>query len=300
MFSGQGSLMPEAGRRLYARLPQFKATIDECSDYCGESLADIIWGCGRACRKNDPYYDHIATFAASLGLFRCLETSGIKPVLMMGHSLGEICATICAGALSTKDGFELISKRGVFFRANRKKNNADMVALIGEKEKIENSIRFFQSDHEIYPVNYNTANQVVVAIDSRLIPALRSICQTHGIKTVQLHIGNGCHCPFVNEIDTPLRAAINGIEFKNPKIPVFSANSIMIMSDRDDIKKNLLNHLLGPVNWFRSIEFIAQQSDCFFVEAGLSKILLGIVRRINRSLHVGLGYSLVDAGVATH
>ena len=137
LFPGQGAFSGAALKEVAAEYPQIAetlTTIDEVAKGAARRLPDrhsarrVCAEHRRADERRSPDVLQLAIYATSIGLYRILETYGLQPNVLIGHSLGEISAMVCGGAFSVRDGAEIVCHRVEALRAIGKEPGY-MVAL---------------------------------------------------------------------------------------------------------------------------------------------------------------------------
>lgn len=279
LSSGQGSFVPGMCKSEYDRIPAFRAAIDEISTVSGEDIPSLCWGSGRVKVKNDPYLSHVTLWASNYAMTRALASAGIIPDLLMGHSLGEIIAFCLSGALSLADACRLIAHRGRLFAENRERSASDLVAVIGEIDRLKAFTADIVSVPGVYPANFNTPMQVVFAITNRDAELFSDRARKAGLRSVPLKVGNGCHSPHVSEIHLPLAEFVDSLEITDPAVPIFSCVTSGIVDTAPQVKDILRQHVLCPVHWWETLDTLAANStgDFRLIDLSYSNAVKGLI-----------------------
>lgn len=276
--SGQGSFRPGMGKRLYEENEVFRTAFNAASSRIGEDVTSLCWGSRRVHVKADPFLSHVAIWVCSYAIYRALRERGDRPDVLMGHSLGEIISVGLSGALSLDDASDLISLRGRLFLENMKRCRSDLVAVLGPRDALLQVEQEAEAEGGIYPANYNTPGQMVFASSIDRVPRLGELARSAGARAIALKVGNGCHSPYVEGIDGPLRAKISSLVFRSPEVPVYSCSAMEWVTKETRLKELLTHHLLMPVHWHESLTSLRRiRGPVEFVDLSFSTVLKGLV-----------------------
>ncbi|TCW62200.1 ACP S-malonyltransferase [Treponema sp. J25] len=277
LSSGQGSFVPGAGMSEYERIPVFSAAIDEISSILKEDIPSLCWGPSRVKVRNSPYLSHIALWALNYALYQSLKATGITPEFLMGHSLGEIISFCLSGALTISDACKLIAYRGMLFEENKKNNESDLVAVIGDHDQIGSFISEISVMPSIYAANFNLPTQVVFAIANKDIEIFNKFACKKGLRVVPLKIGNGCHSPYVASIQRQLETFVDSLDIDDPKVPVFSCVTSDVVIKATEVRNIIKQQILSPVHWWKTLDRVAQylNNKFQFIDLNYSNVIKG-------------------------
>jgi len=159
---------------------------------------------------------------------------------------------------------------------------------LDENDKVEKICA--EIDGLVVPANYNCPGQLVISGET---PAVEKACEAlkaAGAKRALLLPVNGAfHSPLMQPAQEKLAQAIEGIKFNNPILPIYQNVTTTPVTDPEEIKKNLIAQLTGPVKWTQTIQNMVKDGADHFVEVGPGKTLQGLIKKISPSIMVSSG-----------
>ena len=227
-------------------------------------------------------------FAVELALASALKAEGIKPDYLAGFSLGEVTALTFSNVFNFNDGVRFICKRAECMQADTKKADTGMVAVLKLDNKVvEDAAREFKA---IYPVNYNSPGQIVVAGDKTELESFSMNITEKGGKVIPLKVSGGFHSPFMEEASNKVFDELDKFKFNLPEIPLYSNYTADIYTD--DVKTLLANQIKKPVLWVDIVKNMIDDGVDTFIEVGPGKVLSGLIKKINSDVTI---YNVEDS-----
>lgn len=280
IFSGQGAQYSGMGLELYekshAAANFFRmaeeirpGTMRQCFEGEKEELAET--------RNTQPCVYSVDMVAAL-----ALEEGGISPNMVAGFSLGELAALTFAGAVDKRQGFELVCKRGALMQEASEKAGSAMAAILKmEDAAVEELAGKYK---QVYPVNYNSPGQLVVAGEKNELELFKEDVKEAGGRYMPLAVSGGFHSPFMEEAAAGLADALKGINFKTPEIPVYGNYDGIPYGE--EVGEMLLKQIVNPVRWKQSILNMIKDGADIFIEVGPGKTLAGLISKISTDVKV--------------
>lgn len=278
MFSGQGAQHPGMGKEFYNSNDTVKKLFDGAENIRPGTLSQMFEADKETLTLTQNAQPCL--FLTDLAAAIALSEAGVAPDALAGFSLGEIPALAFGGAFSLEDGFKITCARGKAMGEASAKYDTGMVAVVrSDNETVE---KLCEKYEHVYPVNYNCANQLVVAgLKEELAPFTEDV-KAAKAKAVPLAVSGAFHSPFMNDAAEELGEFVKDINFNQPEIPVYSNfTTEPYGGDMKHLIKNQINH---PVKWEMIVNKLISEGFDTFIEVGVGSTLQGLVKKISKDV----------------
>ena len=288
VFPGQGAQAIGLGKALAEAYPAAQAVFDEVDAALGEKLSDLIWE-GDIETLTLTQNAQPALMATSLAAVKALEAEG-QPVsgaaCVAGHSLGEYSALAAAGSVSIADTARLLRTRGQAMQAAVPVGEGAMAALLGLDFDAVAAVASDAAQGEVCTAaNDNDPAQVVVSGHKGAVERAIEIAKSKGARrAVLLPVSAPFHCVLMQPAADVMAEALGSVAIQAPCVPLISNVRAAPVSDPDDIRSLLVEQVTGAVRWRESVQAMAATGVTEIWEIGAGKALIGMVRRIDKSL----------------
>ena len=290
VFPGQGSQYVGMGKALAGTYPVAKRTFEEADEALGSKLSELIFS-GPLETLTETANNQPAILTTSIAFWRVLlELKGEAALdcgIVGGHSLGEYSALVAAGAMDFADAVRLVRKRGIYMTEAVPLGKGTMAAIIGlDAAKIEELCRgSSQGEAEVVePAGYNSPGQVVVAGHVPAVERLMKAVEEAGGKAMQLTVSGPFHSSPLKPAGDRLAKDLEGVTFRAPKVPYVPNVTAVPTRDAGEIAKNLREQVYKPVRWEQSVRAMLAAGATEFVEVGPGRVLVGLVKKVDRKL----------------
>src|SRR5581483_6712600 len=277
LFPGQGSQQPGMGADLLMDR-EISALCDDCAAAAGIDLRRLLTDADddelRLTQNAQP-----ALCFAGIALTLLLRRRGIEPVAAAGHSVGEYAALAASGAVAPRQVIKAVVERGKAMAEAAPAGTSSMAAVLGlDAQAVEVALAGM---NDAWPANYNTPTQTMIAGTMAGLEAATQRLQVAGAKrVVPLNVSAAFHTPLMAPAAERLRAALDRIEWRAPRITVMANLTGRPHLGGDRIPHVLEQQLRSPVRWAACVQALVEDGCDVFVEVGPKRALTGMMKEL--------------------
>jgi [acyl-carrier-protein] S-malonyltransferase len=228
-----------------------------------------------------------AILAVSVAALLVLGEHGVVPDIVAGHSLGEYSALVASGGLSFEDAIRLVQRRGQYMQDAVPTGEGSMAAIMGLAPTLVTDICRKAADGEVVsPANLNSPDQTVISGAAAAVKRAVELASQNGAKrAVILPVSAPFHCAMMMPAQLRLGKDLEAVEFASLRCPLVTNVDADTITDGAEARDALIRQVSLPVRWGDSIREILDAGATTVVEVGPGRVLSGILRQIDRSVH---------------
>jgi polyketide synthase 12 len=277
VFPGQGSQTLGMGMGLHTGYPvfaeAFNTVVGELDRHLLRPLREVMWGHDENL-LNTTEFAQPALFAVEVALFRLLESWGVRPDFVMGHSIGELSAAHVAGVLSLENAAVLVAARGRFMQAQSA--GGAMIAVQATEEEVRPLLV-----PEVGIAAVNGPASVVISGVQKAVAAVADVFRADGRRVHQLAVSHAFHSPLMDPMIDEFGTVAGGLAVGKPTIPIVSNVTGQLAGDDFASAAYWKRHVREAVRFADSVRFVHSAGGSLFLEVGPSS---GLTASIEESM----------------
>jgi [acyl-carrier-protein] S-malonyltransferase len=269
------------GKEFYDTMPEAKAVYDLAAEVTGLDVAALCF------EENDKLniteYTQICMLTTEAAIYAALKEKGIDCDVTAGLSLGEYGALIASGAMTMKDAFAVVRKRGIYMQEAYPEGGA-MSAILGlDADAIAGICE--ETDGIVSVANYNCPGQIVITGAAEAVEEAGAKCKEAGAKrVVPLKVSGPFHSALLTDAGAKLGEALSEVTIQPITIPYLTNVTADYVTDPAEVKDYLIRQVSSSVRWQQTIERLIADGADEFVEIGPGRSLSGFMKKINREV----------------
>ncbi|TMC01072.1 MAG: ACP S-malonyltransferase [Chloroflexi bacterium] len=282
LFPGQGAQRPGMGRRLYERYPAAQRVFQRAEEILGMPVRRLCFeGPEEELNRTENIQPCVMTVCwAAYEIWR--ESYGMEQVrVLAGHSLGEFTALAAGRAVSWETALLLVQERGRIMAEASRTQPGGMLAIVGLDEDRVETIRLEASRlGRLYLANRNADVQFVLSGELPAVEEAQRLALAAGARrALILTVPLPAHSPLMEAAGATFRAVLDRLPIEMPQLPILANATGQAIASLTDLRQELGNHLLRPVDWARTMVSLRAMQVTTVVELGPGRVLASLAAK---------------------
>jgi [acyl-carrier-protein] S-malonyltransferase len=281
LFPGQGSQYVGMSTRICENYSIAAQTFEEANEALGFDLKKLC-DAGPMDELTKTINSQPAILATSVAICRIyMNEVGVVPSYCAGHSLGEISALTCAGAIEFADAVKIVRHRGQFMQEAVSLGAGAMTAVMGvDKDTIAAVCQKVSTPENMVVIsNYNAPDQTVISGHQAAVAKAGEELAKTGAKTIPLKVSAPFHSPLMQPAADKLKTELRQYRYHDLKYPVISNVTALPYLGKEQLIDNLVEQLVQPVQWVASMAYMQSQGVELAIEAGPGTVLRDLMKK---------------------
>jgi len=293
VFPGQGSQYVGMGKALYEASETARRVFRRADELLGFRLTHMCFE-GPEQDLNDTINAQPAILTVSVACLNAMRERWhslgqvVAPRYVAGHSLGEFTALVAADVIDFDTALVLVRERGRLMKENGTERPGGMLAVLGlDRDALEGVVADAGAMGVITLANANSPGQMVLSGEAPALERAAELARARGAaRVVRLPISIASHSPLMARAAAQFGEIVARLPLRQPRIPVVANITGQILTSADDVRRELADHILKPVQWTSSVVEMVTRGSAEFLEIGPGQVLSGLIRRISQEAHV--------------
>ncbi len=280
VFTGQGSQYATMGRELYETEPEFRYHLEACLERFNKNLEidlkEVIFHIQNTTYLNETLYTQPALFSLGYALAKLWISWGIRPSVLMGHSIGEITAACIAGVFDLDDAVKLVTARARLMQALTKEGTMASLRCNAEvaQELLKNHLK------KVVIAAKNSTDQTVISGERSAVEAICKAVKEKGITYKLLEVSHAFHSPLMQPILNDFEKAAKKVSYEKPLYPLIGNISGKPVQEEILMPEYWVEHVIATVDFLEGVRTTQEMGINCYWEIGPQPTLTAMISQI--------------------